>query len=218
MHWWHELKYIMRKLNRRRAEQEAEEEIRTHLELETREKIEAGLSSEDARYAARRAFGSVALATENSRAVWGLRALEILWQDLRYGVRMLLKKPGFSVIAIFTLALGIGANTAIFSVVNGVLLKPLPYHQPEELVSVKLIAQGLGNKDLVVSASAYFIFREQSHTFQDIGLYNFPSVNVTGLGEPERMPALGVTDGLLPILGVTPSLGRSFTRADDPTI
>jgi predicted permease len=216
MRWWHELKYIMRKLNRRHAEEEAEEEIRTHLELETREKIEAGLSPEESRFAARRAFGSVALAKEKSRAVWGLRTWEILWQDLRYGVRMLLKKPGFSLIAIFTLALGIGATTAIFSVVNGVLLKPLPYPQPEELVAVRFTAQGLGNIPMGISRSTYFIFREQSRTFQDIGLSNnFTSVNVTGLGEPERTPAIRVTDGLLPILGVTPLLGRSFTRADD---
>src|SRR5262249_40474019 len=83
MRWWSELKYLIRKLNRGRSEQEAEEEIQTHLELETREKIEAGLSPEEARYAARRAFGSVALAKEDSRAVWGLRTLEILWQERR---------------------------------------------------------------------------------------------------------------------------------------
>jgi putative ABC transport system permease protein len=171
MRWWHELKYLVQKLNRRRAEQEAEEEIQTHLELETRENIEAGLSPEEARYAAKRAFGSVALAKEESRARWGFGSLETWWQDLRYGVRMLLKKPGFTLIAIFTLSLGIGATTAIFSVVEGVLLKPLPYPQPEELLAVKLMAQGGGNKDVGVLASAYFIFREQSRTFQEIGLY-----------------------------------------------
>src|SRR5262245_46264524 len=224
MRWWIELKYIMRKLNRRRAEQESEEEIQTHLELETREKIEAGFLPEEARYAARRAFGSVVLAKENCRAVWGFGPLESLWHDLRYGVRMLIKNMGFSLIAIFTLALGIGATTAIFSVVDSILLKPLPYPQPEELVAVRLTAQGLGNKDLpVVSASAYFIFRDHSRAFQDIGLYSYStgirstgdSVNVTGLGEPEHVPALRTTDGVLSMLGVTPLLGRSFTRADD---
>ncbi len=146
-----------------------------------------------------------------------------LWRDLRYGARMLLKKPGFTFIAVFTLALGIGATTAIFSVVERVLLKPLPYPHPEEMVAVRLIAHGLSVKDLILSPSTYFIFREQSGAFQDIGIYayytgnkgNRNSVNVTGLGEPERVHALGVTDGLLPILGVTPLLGRSFTRADD---
>ncbi|MBO0722111.1 MAG: ABC transporter permease, partial [Blastocatellia bacterium] len=219
MRWWSELKYIMRKLNRRQAEQESGEEIQTHLELETREQIEAGLSPEEALYAARRAFGSVALAREESRAVWGLRAWEIFWQDLRYGMRMLLKNPGFSLIAIFTLALGIGATTAIFSVVNGVLLKPLPYPQPEELVAVNFTIQGFSFKDTGASDTAYFIFREQSRTFQEIGLYSYRtggfSVNVTRPGEPERVPALVATDSLLPMLRVTPLHGRFFTREDD---
>ena len=153
--------------------------------------------------------------------MWSLNSIETLIRDLRYGARMLLKKPGFSLIAIFTLALGIGANTAIFSVVEGVLLKPLPYPQPEELLAVRVTPQGLGANDFAVFASAYFIFREQGRTFQDIGLYRRglrgtgDSVNVTGIGEPERVPALGVTDGALPLLGVTPLLGRSFTREDD---
>jgi putative ABC transport system permease protein len=147
--------------------------------------------------------------------MWSLNSIETLIQDLRYSARMFLKKPGFSAVAVLTLALGIGATAAIFSVVNGVLLKPLPYSHPEELVAVRLTAQGLSVKDLGPSDSGYFVFREQSHTFQDIGLYNTRLVNVTGFGEPERAPALGVTDGLLPILGVTPFLGRSFTRDDD---
>jgi predicted permease len=150
-------------------------------------------------------------------ALWlqQLRWEDEMIQDLRFGLRMLLKHKGFTTVAVLTLALGIGATTAIFSVVEGVLLKPLPYSQPEELVAVKLTSQGLGSKDLGASDSGYFVFREQSRTFQNIGIYDSPSVNVTGLGEPERARALRVTDGLLPLLGVTPLLGRSFTRADD---
>src|SRR5262249_10953272 len=139
-------------------------------------------------------------------ALWlqQLRWEDEMIQDIRFGMRMLLKHKGFTAVAVLTLALGIGATTAIFSVVNGVLLKPLPYHQPEGLVAVRLTAQGGSVKDWDLSASTYFIFREQSRTFQDIGLYKSYSVDVTGLGEPERAPALGVTDGLLPLLGVTP--------------
>src|SRR5262245_48377440 len=153
--------------------------------------------------------------------MWNQRFIEMLIQDLRYGARMSRKNPGFTLIAALTLALGIGANTSIFSVVNGVLFKPLPYPNPEELVAVRVTPQGLLNNDFAVFASAYFIFREQSRTFHDISLYrrglrgSGDAVNVTGTGEPERVPALGVTDGALPLLGVMPLLGRFFTREDD---
>src|SRR5881227_3873644 len=103
-------------------------------------------------------------------------------QDLRYGLRLLLKRPGFMIVAVITLALGIGANTAIFSVVNGILLKPLPYPHPEELVAVWLAAPGLNIKDLNLGPADYFIFREQGRTFQDIGLYMGSTVSITGSG------------------------------------
>ena len=121
----------------------------------------------------------------------------------------------FTAVTLLTLAIGIGANTAIFSVLEGVLLKPLPYPHPEELVAVRLTAPGINLKDVSLSPSDYFIFREQSRTFQDIGLYMGYSVNITGFGEPEHASGLLVTDGVLPVLGATPLLGRSFTRTDD---
>jgi len=134
-----------------------------------------------------------------------------LWQVLR----SLGRAPLFTAVALLTLAVGIGANTAIFSVVNGILLKPLPYPHPEELVAVWLAAPGINIKDLNLALPDYFIFREQNRTFQDLGVYMGYTVNITGLGEPEHASGLLVTDGLLPVLGATPLLGRSFTQIDD---
>ncbi|HTS69883.1 MAG TPA: ABC transporter permease, partial [Terriglobia bacterium] len=135
--------------------------------------------------------------------------------QLRQVYRRLRRAPLFTAVSVLTLAVGIGANTAIFSVVEGVLLKPLPYSRPEKLVAVWLTAPGLGLKELNLSPSTYFILREQSRTFQDIGVHTGYSLNVTGLGEPEHVSGLAVTDGLLSVLGVSPLLGRAFTRADD---
>jgi len=121
----------------------------------------------------------------------------------------------FTAITLITLAAGVGANTVVFSVLEGVLLKPLPYPQPDELVGVWLTAPAIQIKDLNLSPSDYFIYREQSKTFQDIGLYTGDSVSVTGVAEPEQVPALRVTDGTLPLLGIPPMLGRTFTKQDD---
>jgi predicted permease len=135
--------------------------------------------------------------------------------QIRQVLRGLSQAPLFTAIALLTLAVGIGANTAIFSVVNGILLKPLPYPNPEDLVAVWLAAPGLNIKNLNLGPADYFIFREQNRTFQDVGLYMGSTVNITGGGEPEQASGLMVTDGLLPVLGATPLLGRSFTQADD---
>ena len=138
-----------------------------------------------------------------------------LSQDLRYAARMLWKQPGFATVAAVTLALGIGANTAIFSVVYGVLLKPLPYHEPERLVAVWHRAPGLNIPLLEQGAATYFTYRESSRVFEDIALWDSEEVSITGAGEPERAQALRVTDGLLGILRVQPLLGRFFTKEDD---
>ena len=138
-----------------------------------------------------------------------------LSQDVRYAVRMLRKQPGFAAVAALTLALGIGANTAIFSVVYGVLLKPLPFHESERLVAVWHRAPGLNIPLLEQGAATYFTYRENGRVFEDIALWDSEEVAITGLGEPERAQALRVTDGLLGILRVQPLLGRFFTKEDD---
>ncbi len=128
--------------------------------------------------------------------------------------RRLRRAPMFTVITLFTLAAAIGANTAVFSVVDGVLLKPLPYPRASRLVGVWHTAPGLNIPELNISPSDYFIYRDQSRTFQNIGIYSGDSVSVTGLGRPEQVSALDVTDGLLPTLGIPPLIGRTFTARD----
>ncbi len=135
--------------------------------------------------------------------------------QLRQVFRRLGRAPLFTAITLITLAAGVGANTVIFSVLEGVLLKPLPYPHPEQLIGVWHTAPGVGIKDLNMSPSIYFIDREQNTTFQDIGAYDADSLSVTGAGEPEQVRGLDVTDGTLPILGAKPALGRLFTREDD---
>jgi len=135
--------------------------------------------------------------------------------QLRQVFRRLARAPMFTAITLITLAAGVGANTVVFSVLEGVLLKPLPYPRAEDLVGVWQTAPGLNIKDLNIAPSTYFIFREQNQSFVDVGAYQYDSVSITGVKEPEQVRALRVTDGTLPLLGVTPTLGRTFSRQDD---
>jgi hypothetical protein len=215
MRWWYELKYIMRKLNRRRAEQEAEEEIQTHLELETREKIEDGLSPEEAPYAARRAFGSIALAKEDSRAVWGLRALEILWQDLRYGLRMMLKRPGFTLIAIGMLAIGIAANTTVFSIADALILRPFDFPNERRLVMIwsQSLQAGFDHKYLPIGV--FTDWQEQSQSFEQVVGYTEGFFDLTGADQAERFWGYSVYANFFDALGVKAELGRTFQKGED---
>ena len=135
----------------------------------------------------------------------------------RHVFRRLARTPGFTAITVLTLALGIGANTAIFSVIEGILLKPLPYPHSEQLVGLWHTAPGVHIAELNMAPSLYFTYREQNHSFQDIGLWDTDSDSVTGHGEPEQTPSLDVTDGTLPLLGVRPALGRLFSLKDCQT-
>ena len=141
--------------------------------------------------------------------------MESFKSQLKHVLRRLGRAPMFTAITLITLAAGVGGNTVVFSVLEGVLLKPLPYPQPDELIGVWHTAPGIQLKDFDMSPSDYFIYREQNRTMQDIGMYSGDSVSVTGVAEPEQVPALRVTDGTLPLLGIPPLLGRSFTKQDD---
>ena len=135
---------------------------------------------------------------------------------MKYVLRRLLRAPGFTAIALLTLAIGIGATSAVFSVINGVLLKPLPFTQPTRLAGVWHTASGLGNlKEFEVCPSMYFAYRELNRTFQDLGLYTSGSAGITGSGRPEEEKVLWATRTLLPVLGVKPALGRNFTQQED---
>ena len=213
---------LFRNLFRKRdIEQALDDELRSTLEALTQEKIEQGLSQAVARREALIEIGGIEQVKERVRVARVGHFVEVLVSDVRYGLRQLRRSRSFTAVAALTLALGIGGTTAIFSVVNGVLIQPLPYSHPERLVEVGLDLPGINQFNWPLSPREYLTFREQSRTFEDIGLYytgfggNLYSANVTGFGRPEHVPALGVTDGVLAILEVTPLMGRSFTRADD---
>jgi predicted permease len=134
---------------------------------------------------------------------------------LRQVVRRLGRAPMFTAITLITLAAGIGANAVVFSVVNGILLKPLPYPDPDRLIGLWLTAPKVGIKELNMSPTCYWIFREQGQTFVDLGLYTGDSLSVTGIGNPEQVDGVDVTDGTLPLLGISPVLGRTISKEDD---
>jgi putative ABC transport system permease protein len=201
----------------RKRPADLDDELQFHLEQCARENVAKGMTPQEARRQAAIAFGGVQRTREQcyeQRPGW---QLERLFQDTRYVLRRLKRAPTFTAIALVTLALGIGATTAIFSVVEGVLIKPLPYPQAESLVGVWHTAPGMkGIGDgLPCSPAMYFTYREESRTFQNFGLYARNGATVTGLGEPDVVPTLVVTYGTLQALGVQPKLGRWFSQADD---
>ena len=141
--------------------------------------------------------------------------MSTLFQDLRYGARILLKQPGFTLVAVVTLALGIGANTAIFSLVNSILLRPLPFREPDRVVRLIQASPKLGLDTWGVSQADFAAYREQNRSFESIALFNSTAINLTGEGEPERLPMTSVTADFFKVLGVNPVLGRTFVEGED---
>jgi predicted permease len=200
-------------MQRRKFDTDLEEEMRLHLELRQEQQIKCGMAPDDARAAARRRFGNVTSLKEKSRMAWGWEWFEQLVQDMRYGLRMLGKSPGFTAVAVLTLALGIGANTALFSVVNGVLLNPLPYPHPDQVDTLVESFPGYGESS--ISYPDFLDWVRLNHTFSSLAAYRRDSFNLTGHGDAEQVTAMDVSASFFPLLSVNPILGRDFSFAED---
>jgi predicted permease len=198
-----------------RVEEDLAEEVRTYLELLTEEKLGAGMSPEQARREALLELGGVEQVKEQVREVRIGTLVETLWQDLRYGARQLRRSPAFTTAAVVTLALGIGANTAIFSVVNAVLLRPLPYKDPERLVMVWEQLLKIGLNQFGAPLANYFEYRDQNQVFEDIAAVEYTHLDLTGQDRPERLLTLRASANLFPLLGVKTALGRAFVSGEN---
>jgi putative ABC transport system permease protein len=183
--------------------------------MEERENQESGMPTEEARLAAQRRFGNVTTAQERSREMWQWTSIEQVFQDVRFGYRQLRKHPGFTTFAVLTLALGIGANSAIFSVVNGVLLRPLPFDRPERLVNIWEAMPKRNIPRLPAPPGNYLDWRLRNHVLAGLGGFNQTGFSVTSTGEPERYIGALCDEGLFPTLQVAPVLGRGFTAEDN---
>ena len=208
--------------SRRRRYDDISISIQEHIEERTEELMADGMPRKQAEQTARREFGNVTLLEERSREVWQWPALDSILADLKFAFRRLRKSPGFAATVLLTLAIGIGANTVVFSVVNGVLLKPLPYPDSEQLVSLWLNAPGAGglasfSNGLQLSVSMYFTFLEHNRTFQSMGIWTPSNASVTGVAEPEQVRTEMISNGVLQTLNVPPAVGRWFGETDqDP--
>jgi predicted permease len=202
-------------LHKAEMERELDEELRFHLEKEREQNLARGMSREEARLAALRSFGGVEQVKEESRDVRGVRLVEELGQDLRYGARMLRKQPGFTLIVVLTLALGIGANITIFSVVNAVLLRPLPYPDADRLVFLWSVAPAQNIRERASAYDNVSQWREQNKSFEDIAVFDPTAVTLTGVAELEQIMSVRASANFFPLLGVTPMLGRTFTADEE---
>src|SRR5436190_13266957 len=211
-HWFFTVPLRLRSLFRRgQVEAELNEELRYHLERQIEVNTAAGMSVEEARYAALRAMHGLDQRKEECRDMRRVRFIEDLWQDFRFSVRSLLKRPGFTAIILIALALGIGANTAIFSLVNAVILRPLPFPDPDRLVWVFGNIRNGGNRASIAPLD-FLDYRNQNKTFEQLAAsYTMPlPVTLTGSGEPQRLTASGVTGNYFDAFGVAPPLGHGF--------
>ena len=198
---------------RKRVESEMDEELRFHSERQLEKYLKAGMSYNQARRRVRMEFGGVEQVKEECRDARGVSLIETLAQDLRYGWRTLRKSPSFTAAALFTLALGIGANTAIFSVVYGILLRPLPFRDASRLILLNETTPRVGN--VSVSYPNFQDWRAQSRAFSEMAAVSVVHFNMTGISQPEHIDGLAVSPNFLSMTGITPVIGRSFTAEEE---
>lgn len=206
MKFWTQLSALFRK---KKLDAEMAEEMHLHIELQAEQNIKAGMDPDEARYAARRKFGGVEQVKEQCRDQRGIAWFSDSWTDLRYGLRQLRKAPGFTTVAILTLAIGIGATTAIFSIVNSVILRPLDFPQSDQLVVLRETYHP-DERPGAVSWAAYSCWSERAISFSSIAATRYGSGNLVGAGDPERVSVLQVTTNYFATLGVQPMIGRGF--------
>ena len=219
----HQIAMTIRMLfSRGKAGARLDDELQFHIERQVAENLSAGMTAEEARYAALRTFGNPALLREQTRATWNWAWLDSFIRDLRYGVRTLRRTPGFSLIAITVMALCIGAATSLFTIVRSVLLKPLPFRDPDSLVMVFEHFRGdwanqNGFDYNPVAPADFYDWRAQTHGFADMAAWRYGQFNLTGeRGElPELVSAPGGSWNLFPLLGVQAAIGRTFTQSED---
>lgn len=211
---WADLKVRVRSLLwRNSVETEVDDELRAHFERQVEKLVGSGMPREEARRCATLQFGGYEQVKEECRDARGVKLIETLLQDVRYGLRMLLKNPGFALIAILTLALGVGASASVFSVVNTILLKPLPYPSADRLVFPWLVAPpgvNLGSEYFPWGEKQYALVMHENHPFQYFGVFENDSFNLTGSGEPALLDGFRASAGFFRALGVTPLLGRTY--------
>ncbi|MCU1260604.1 MAG: hypothetical protein JWO80_3489, partial [Bryobacterales bacterium] len=196
-----------------RVERELDRELRFHLDQQIRENIARGMTADEARIAATRGFGGVAQIQEECRDMRRTNQLETIWNDLRYAVRILGRAPGFTVVIVLTLALSIGANSAIFSVIEGVLLRPLPYTHPDRLVRIFFKSNSFPKFPL--NPNDFRDFRARNRTFDSVAAITRADAQLSGAGEPVMLHAFRVTAGYFRVLGFAPVRGREFTTNDE---
>ena len=214
MQWRVWLCRVIPYLGRRRAEEDLQEELRLHLELERERQRDAGLSESDALRAGRRKLGNRMLIRERTRDVWGWRWLDDLWRDVRHGIRGLRKSPGFAASVVLVIALGIGANTAMFGVVYGMLIRPLPYPEADAIVRVGQVNSTRPNDPALVSNMTFPRLQEEVESFEQIAAYVPRSLVWLGPDGPRTLRSATVSPSLFPLLRAAPQLGRLFVEAD----